>query len=97
LVRPSPRKQGHRLHDDAVKVARAVVIASKARPHQPHRQRVAGGDRHPRRVIPDQAAQAFADLGGRMAVVGQHQNAARVLALHADQVGNPMHQHPCLA
>ena len=40
---------------------------------------------------------AVADFSRCVAVVGQHQNAARVFALHADQIGDAMHQHPRLA
>ncbi len=49
------------------------------------------------RYLADQTPQAFADLGGGVAVVGQHQNAARVLAPDPDEVGDAVDQHPGLA
>ena len=49
------------------------------------------------RFIADQMPQPDAYLGGGMTVVGQHEDAARVLAADTDQVGDAVHQNARLA
>ena len=50
-----------------------------------------------RAITADQFAKALANLDSGVTVIRQGKNAARVLATGADQIGDAMHQHPCLA
>ena len=49
------------------------------------------------RVLSDQLVQTPPRLDRRVAIVGERQDASRVLAPHADEVGDAVHQDPCLA
>ena len=58
---------------------------------------MAGHHGHASRVIADQLRQPAADIHRRMPVVGQRQDAARVLAPYPDEVGDTVDQHARLA
>lgn len=58
---------------------------------------MSGRDDHTKGIVADQLAQASMDFSGGMAVVGQHQNPARVFTLNPDPIGDAMHQKACLA
>ena len=62
-----------------------------------HCERVAGHDVDAAGVASDQFVEAPPRFHRRVAVVRQCQNASRILATHADEVGDAVHQHPGLA
>ena len=62
----------HGRHHDAVEIVVIAAGAREAGADQPHRQRMAGRNRHRTCILSDQMAQPSADLGSGVAVIGQH-------------------------
>ena len=58
---------------------------------------MAGHHRDAVRVVADQRAQAATDFQRGVPVVSQREDRARVFTAHADQVGDAMDEHACLA
>ena len=58
---------------------------------------MAGEHRHPAGVVSDQVREAAPDLDRGVPVVGESEDAARVLAPGAHQEGDAVHEHPGLA
>ena len=70
------------------------LALGKARANEAHGQRVAGEYGDAIRVVANQCPQALADFLRGVAVVGQGEDGARVLAAHTHEVGDAMYQHP---
>ena len=71
--------------------------SAEARSGEAHRKAVACEHGHPARVVADQIPEPAPDLDRRVPVVGEGEDAARVLASDPHQKGDPMDEHTCLA
>ncbi|EXI70724.1 MAG: hypothetical protein AW07_03854 [Candidatus Accumulibacter sp. SK-11] len=78
-------------------VGEQPLAAGEAGANQPHRQGVTGQDVDRPPVVADQIRQTLADLRRGVAVVGQRQNAARVLAAHPQKIGDAVDEDARLA
>ena len=79
-----------------VRLVEPVGPTGEARPGKPHSESVTGEHDDAACVVPDELREATANLHGRMPVICQRKDGARILAAHPHQVGDSMNQHPGL-
>ena len=92
-------QQRHRLAHHFLKgvVVQSFRAVAEAGADQAHGETMAGVDENAAGIVANQFTETAANLHRRMAVVGQGDDALRVLAPHPQQVGDAMHQDTSLA